>query len=282
MRSFLESCTGFEQLSIHSVRAEKEHLLEIHLKNQTITSLLPLIQARAFLGVGICIGSMALPAWILLPVFIDHKLAADPSLPGLTDANLVVTTTAIFTGWVVGSFFLQRLTMAFDKAQLIVAGSCGLLMLTVAIVTVPHLTAGNLAVFTALRFIQGLLMNIVFLETIYVQEAMPAGWGNLALVCINVGFCVVDILQAFASGGFMMSWDWRIQAALLYSVPLILALLMGFPNRWAILRSIPAASKTLWSPLSGKRSSTTLSATDAQHLMFLKGLKGKKHFSPIH
>ena len=142
----------------------------------------------------------------MLPIFIDHKIAADPALPGLTEETLTITTTAIFGGWVVGSLFLQHLMSAFDKAQLIVAGCIGLLMVALATATLPHLTAGNLAVFTAVRFVQGLLQNIVFLETVYVQEAVPPGWGNAALVSANVGFCLVDILQAFLCGGPMLLW----------------------------------------------------------------------------
>ena len=38
-----------------------------------------------------------------------------------------------------------------------------------------------------MRFVQGLLQNIVFLETVYVQEAVPPGWGNAALVSAKRG-----------------------------------------------------------------------------------------------
>ena len=203
-------------------------------------------------------------AWILLPIFIDHKIAADPALPGLTEETLTITTTAIFGGWVVGSLFLQHLMSAFDKAQLIVAGCVGLLMVALATATLPHLTAGNLAVFTAVRFVQGLLQNIVFLETVYVQEAVPPGWGNAALVSANVGFCLVDILQAFLCGGPMLLLDWRLQVFLSQSVPLLLALLIGFPKRWEILCSLPAASKALWKKEEVSAESTSLTAKDTQ------------------
>lgn len=225
-------------------------------------------QVRAFVGVGLCIHSLS-AAWILLPIFIDHKIAADPALPGLTEETLTITTTAIFGGWVVGSLFLQHLMSAFDKAQLIVAGCVGLLMVALATATLPHLTAGNLAVFTAVRFVQGLLQNIVFLETVYVQEAVPPGWGNAALVYANVGFCLVDILQAFLCGGPMLLLDWRLQVFLSQSVPLLLALLIGFPKRWEILCSLPAASKALWKKEEVSAESTSLTAKEWHHGMAL-------------
>lgn len=193
-----------------------------------------MVQVRAILGVGVCIHSLSLPPLILLPVFIDNKIAADPALPGLTEQNLTVSSTAIFVGWVVGSLFMNRLMQAFNNAQLIVLGVTMLLWVTMATVTLPHLTAGNLAVFTAIRFVHGLAMNIVLVETMYVQEAVGPRWGNIVLVCLNVGWCLWDIVQAYACGWPMLSWDWRIEAALLYATPLILGLLIGFPDRWDI------------------------------------------------
>ena len=153
---------------------------------------------------------------------------------------------------------------AFDKAQLIVAGCVGLLMVALATATLPHLTSGNLAVFTAVRFVQGLLQNIVFLETVYVQEAVPPGWGNAALVSANVGFCLVDILQSFLCGGPMLLWDWRLQVFVSQSVPLLLALLIGFPKRWEIMCSLPAASKALWKKEEVSAESPSLTAKDTQ------------------
>ena len=38
-------------------------------------------------------GAVALPAWHVLPVFLDLKIAADPALPGLTQDTLPIATT---------------------------------------------------------------------------------------------------------------------------------------------------------------------------------------------
>ena len=45
------------------------------------------------LGIGTCIGGLALPVWHVLPVFLDLKIAQDPSLPGLSTETLPITTT---------------------------------------------------------------------------------------------------------------------------------------------------------------------------------------------
>ena len=50
-------------------------------------------QVRAYVGVGLGLGSLALPVWVLLPIFIDNKIAQDPNLPGLTEETLTITTT---------------------------------------------------------------------------------------------------------------------------------------------------------------------------------------------
>ncbi len=54
-------------------------------------------KVRAYVGVGLGFGSLALPAWVILPIFIDNKIAQDPSLPGLTEETLTITTTDTWT-----------------------------------------------------------------------------------------------------------------------------------------------------------------------------------------
>ena len=293
-------------------------------------------QVRAYVGVGLGLGSLALPVWVLLPIFIDNKIAQDPNLPGLTEETLTITTTdtwtffmgvrsaggddddgggddaaasggcgadggrvlgksiltnsepvfwweieelpcymmwffsasakAIFAGWMVGCLCLPRLLLVFNQAQLLVGSICGLLLVAISTITVPHLTNGSLWMFTLVRFVYGIFMNMVLLETIYIQEAMPEGFGIPALVSINVVFCCVDIFQAYLCGGPMFYWDWRLQAGLLYSVPLVLSLYIGFPNWWDILCSIPNSSKRLFTSEAfsdaAKELHTTLSAKE--------------------
>ena len=127
---------------------------------------------RIVLGHGICFSCFLAP-WHVLPVFLDLKIAEDPSLPGLTEENLPITTTAIFLGWLVGSLCLKRLMEAFNKEQLVTGCACGLLIVTLATVTLLDLTAGNLVIFTSIRFVYGILMNITGIQIVHIQELMP-------------------------------------------------------------------------------------------------------------
>lgn len=184
----------------------------------------------------------------------------------------IASAKAIFAGWMVGCLCLPRLLLVFNQAQLLVGSICGLLLVAISTITVPHLTNGSLWMFTLVRFVYGIFMNMVLLETIYIQEAMPEGFGIPALVSINVVFCCVDIFQAYLCGGPMFYWDWRLQAGVLYSVPLVLSLYIGFPNWWDILCSIPNSSKRLFtseaSSDAAKELHTTLSAKEPKRVMF--------------
>lgn len=127
---------------------------------------------RNVLGHGICFSCFLAP-WHVLPVFLDLKIAADPNLPGLTEKNLPITTTAIFFGWLVGSVCLKRLMEAFNKEQLVAGCACGLVMVTLATVTLLDLTGGNLVIFISIRFVYGILMNITGIQIVHIQELMP-------------------------------------------------------------------------------------------------------------
>lgn len=229
---------------------------------------------RVMVGVGICIGS-SLPPWHSLPVFIDEKIAADPFLPGLTEATLPITTTAIFVGWVVGSLGLPRAMQVFSTEQLLLVCVVGLVLISFALVTVPYITAGSLAAFTCLRFVQGIFMNITMLQCIYVQDSLPSEWGNRALVCTNVMYCLFDIFMSAICGGPALNADWRIESLLFYAVPMPLGILIAFPNFMEILKSIPQAGKALFQsssrfqPVSTSAVESSLSPSEIHHAIAL-------------
>lgn len=164
-----------------------------------------------------------------MPAFLDLKLAADPALPGLTEEVLPITTTAIFVGWMVGSICLKPCMEVFSKEQLVATCACGLLMITLATVTLPHLTAGNLVIFTCIRFVYGVLMNMTGIEQVYVSEGLP-GRENQVNVALNVGYCVVLILMSWMCGGLTRDWDWRLETLLWYGLPISLGVAIAFPN----------------------------------------------------
>ena len=217
---------------------------------------------RVMVGVGICIGS-SLPPWHSLPVFIDEKIAADPFLPGLTEATLPITTTAIFVGWVVGSLGLPRAMQVFSTEQLLLVCVVGLVLISFALVTVPYITAGSLAAFTCLRFVQGIFMNITMLQCIYVQDSLPPEWGNRALVCTNVMYCLFDIFMSAICGGPALNADWRIESLLFYAVPMPLGMLIAFPNFMEILKSIPQTGKALFQSTSSRFQPVSTSAVES-------------------
>ncbi|CAL1163592.1 unnamed protein product [Cladocopium goreaui] len=187
------------------------------------------------------LGPIALPAWHVLPVFLDLKIAADPALPGLTQDTLPIATTAIFVGWLASATILDKALEVFDQKQLLVLHVIGLLVVVLATVTLPYLTAGNLIVFTAIRFIYGLLMNITALQCIYIQERIPKDQGNQVLVLVSITYCLVTILMAWSCSGLTLAMDWRLETLFWCSAPLILALAVGFPDSWKIVQSLPVA-----------------------------------------
>eukprot|EP00435_Cladocopium_sp_Y103_P050269 s2757_g15.t1 len=192
--------------------------------------------------VGACIiGACALPAWHVLPIFLDLKIAADPGLPGLTQDTLPIATTAIFVGWLASATMLDKALEIFDQKQLLVLHIIGLLMVVLATVTLPYLTAGNLIVFTAIRFVYGLLMNITALQCMYIQERLPKEQGNQVLVLNSIGYCVATMLMAWSCSGLTLAMDWRFEAIFWCSAPLILALAVGLPDCWKIMQSLPVA-----------------------------------------
>ena len=197
---------------------------------------------RDFLGIGVLLGSFQ-AAWHILPVFLDLKIAADPSLPMLTESTLPVAKTAIFTGWLAGSVCLRHAMNIFSKEELVVASASGLLLVALATVILPHLTGGSLMVFTMLRFVYGILMNIATVQIVLLQMKMPADRRHQAVVWKNVFYSIVSILVAFACGGPTLNLDWRLEALLWYALPPLLGLCVSFPNWWKTLRSLPSIAK---------------------------------------
>ena len=197
-------------------------------------------EVRDVLGIGTCICALALPVWHVMPLFLDLKIAQDPSLPGLSTETLPITTTAIFVGWLASAVILDRALEVFDKKQLLMIHIIGLLLVTLATITLPHLTAGNLVVFTAVRFIHGLLMNITALQCMYLQERMPSK-GNQVLVFNSIMYSIFTVLMSWSCSQLTLTMDWRLEFLLWGAIPLILGVVIAFPDWWNILQSLPAA-----------------------------------------
>lgn len=199
---------------------------------------------RSFVGVGILIGGVALPTWHIMPFFLNLKIAADPALPQLTTETLPIATTAIFIGWLISAVCLERAMEVFNKQQLIVIHVFGLCLVAVASVLLPYLTAGNFILFTLVRFAQGLFMNITALQCMYVQDNMPQGQGNQALVVASIAYSVAAIFMVGSFKWLTFAMDWRLET-LLWCVPALVGLKVAFPNCSMIIRSLPATFRKM-------------------------------------
>ena len=173
-----------------------------------------------------------------LPVFIDAKLAADASLVGLTSETLPWSATALFAGWLIGSLSLRKSLEVLSKEQFLAASALGLFLCTLALVSLPELTAGSIWVLSLVRFVTGLLFSTGPVGNLYVQECWPER-RNQAMAFINTAYSLVACLMATTCGAYQ-GWDWRIDALLWCGLPPLLALLLGFKDVPALLASIPS------------------------------------------
>ena len=171
----------------------------------------------------------------MLPLCLDFKIARDLRLPELSEETLPITTTAIFVGWLVSAPVLDRALEIFHKKELLVLHVIGLLVVNLATMTLPYLTAGNLVVFTTVRFAHGLLMNITALESVYMAEQGPG-----ILVGMNMIYSMVTILMSWSCRITTMM-DWRLESFLWCSVPMMIGLVIAFPHWRSVVQSFPAA-----------------------------------------
>ncbi|CAK9066879.1 unnamed protein product [Durusdinium trenchii] len=222
---------------------------------------------RDFWGVGMLMGGATLPPLQTLPIFVDLKIANDAALPGLTEQTLPIAQTAIFVGWLVSALLLNRVMEVFGKEQLLVAHVLGFLLVFPCTVVVPYLTAGNLVVFTLLRFAHGLLLNFTALQSIYVQERMPPGRKNQALVANNIFYCLTAIAMAASCRDLTQHMDWRIEVLLWCCLPPTLGVLVAWPQWWNILTSLPAAARrALFAKQTGKVAVVPLPSPESEVL----------------
>ena len=194
------------------------------------------------------------------------KLAADPALPGLTAETLPWSATAIFTGWLVGSVSLKQALEIFSKEQFLAISSVLLCSCTLATVTLPHLTAGNIVVFSAVRFVTGLLFATGPVGNLYVQECLPPQRRSQAMAFINTAYSIMAVLMATTCGMFQ-SLDWRLDALLWCGLPPFLAFFIAFKKPLELLQSIPG---TMTSNMSNSDSSNQRSESNKMSPSILK------------
>ena len=181
---------------------------------------------------------MTLPAWHVLPLLLDIKIAADDLLPRLTEAALPITTTAMFVGWLLSSLALEPALASFTKEQLIVAHAVAMVLVVLATVALPGLTHFDLAILTLLRFAQGLLLNITALLITFPLDNAVDSWKNSIQVTGAIGYSCFTMLMSWICSGPL---DWRSQAILFAGLPPLLVLTCFFPE-WQ--QDLEAMAKT--------------------------------------
>ena len=161
-------------------------------------------------------------------MLLDLKIAADGTLPGLTAETLPITTTAMFMGWFVSCLLSERALTFFTKEQMLVSHMVAMVLVALATVTLPSLTAYSLAVLTAVRFIQGLLLNGVtgILQT-FILENTREQWRTPMITSQSTAYSLVTILMSCICS---TNLDWRAEELLWCGLPPLLVLLAFFPN----------------------------------------------------
>ena len=175
---------------------------------------------------------MTLPAWHVLPLLLDIKIAADDLLPGLTESVLPITTTAMFVGWLVSSFALEPAVASFTKERLVVAHAAAMVLVVLATVALPGLTHLDFELLMVVRFAQGLLLNITALCITFPLDNAVDSWKNSIQVSGAIGYSCFTMLMSWICSGPL---DWRSQAILFAGLPPLLVLTIFFPEWQQVL-----------------------------------------------
>jgi len=193
-------------------------------------------------GVGACIYSAAV-AFSLLPLFLDLKLADDPRLPGLTADNLPLASTALFSGWLVGSLFVGFIQNKFGKKTVVRGGALGLLLCTVAGAIFPHMTQGSIFVLAIIRFATGVFLASTAVAVSLVQDFVPPQGRNRFMVALNVCYSLFAIALTCSCGAVMRNIDWRLELLFWCGAPMVIGLLFGLPRIGESLSDLAATGR---------------------------------------
>eukprot|EP00913_Durusdinium_trenchii_P007824 g7343.t1 len=109
--------------------------------------------------------------------------------------------------------------------------------------------------------------NFTALQSIYVQERMPPGRKNQALVANNIFYCLTAIAMAASCRDLTQHMDWRIEVLLWCCLPPTLGVLVAWPQWWNILTSLPAAARrALFAKQTGKVAVVPLPSPESEVL----------------
>mmetsp|Transcript_64042 Transcript_64042/g.164798 ORF Transcript_64042/g.164798 Transcript_64042/m.164798 type:complete len:541 (+) Transcript_64042:59-1681(+) len=185
-------------------------------------------QLGVLVGVGMLLYSV-FGAFHLLPVFLDVKLAADPTLPGLTKESLPIASTAMFAGWLLGSAGIGQATDRLGKKQVMRLGALGLLVSVFAQVALPSLTGGSIAALATVRLFQGVFFSIGPVASTFAQECVPKAYRNRVMVGLNTAYSLIAASMSYLCGTVTLNADWRMEALIWCGMPMLAALAVGLP-----------------------------------------------------
>ena len=210
-----------------------------------------ILALRIILGVGVAFGAFQAP-WQALPVLIDRKIAADPALP-LSESQLKISETFVFVGWLLGAVALHPLMQRLDLKQVLVLLGVTMLFLSVASITGPYVTMLSMTLLCTVRLLHGMCLNIQGVQYMYMQNCFP-GYGSQLCAMVNTLYAVVAVLMAMSCGTLTLRWDWRPEALIWFGLPMVLGLLVAFPDLLKVIFSLPGALSRSPSPSSSPSS----------------------------
>ena len=177
-----------------------------------------------------------------LPVLIDRKIVQDPAL-ALSEAQVKISETFMFIGWLLGAIALHPLMQRLDLKQVLVLLGVTMLAVSVATVTLPYITMLSMTLLCGVRLLHGMCLNIHGVQYIYMQNCFP-GYGPQLCALENTVYAFVSMLMAMSCGTLTLHTDWRVEALMWLGLPLLLGLCTAFPDLGLVVGSLPKALMT--------------------------------------
>ena len=115
-----------------------------------------------------------------------------------------------------------------------------MLVVSVAEITLPNLTALSMTLLSGVRLIHGMCLNIQGVQYIYMQNCFP-GYGSQLCSMVNTLYALMAMIMAMSCGSLTLYMDWRLESLLWYALPILLGLLVAFPDLGAVVASLPGA-----------------------------------------
>merc|ERR1719362_2445844 len=138
----------------------------------------------------------------ILPVLIDHKLIADPKLPGLAEDSMSQAATAIFVGYTAGSVLISAAKERYGSMSVMKWGTLFMGIAVVGMAMLPLTTSCGIVLFATARLAAGIMMSVGAFSYTFSFEYCPAPWAQAVIIAGNITFSVWVSLMGFSC------WTW--------------------------------------------------------------------------